>query len=79
MNKHNNWQQMLGYANENLADTGYSILVVEPEEGFYNCEIRKNGELDNLYAENYYEDELSDLINDAWHYIINNLGTEFAI
>ena len=54
-------------ANEDLDKFGYSLLIVEPEEGFYNCEIRKDGELVETYAENYYEDELSDLITDAWH------------
>ena len=54
-------------ANEDLDKFGYSLLIVEPEEGFYNCEIRKNGELVETYAENYYEDELSDLITEAWH------------
>ena len=54
-------------ANEDLDKFGYSLLIVEPEEGFYNCEIRKDGELVETYAENYYEDELSDLITEAWH------------
>lgn len=67
MNKYNDWQTMLVMANEDLGKFGYSILIVEPEEGFYNCEIRMDGELIETYAENYYEDELSDLITDAWH------------
>ena len=67
MNRYNDWQTMLKYANEDLDKFGYSLLIVEPEEGFYNCEIRKDGNLVETYAENYYEDELSDLITDAWH------------
>ena len=67
MNRYNDWQTILKLANEDLEKFGYSLLIVEPEEGFYNCEIRKDGELVETYAENYYEDELSDLITEAWH------------
>ena len=67
MNRYNDWQGLLKMANEDLDKFGYSLLMVEPEEGFYNCEIRKDGNLVETYAENYYEDELSDLITDAWH------------
>jgi hypothetical protein len=67
MNRYNDWQGLLKMANEDLDKFGYSLLIVEPEEGFYNCEIRKDGNLVETYAENYYEDELSDLITDAWH------------
>ena len=67
MNRYNDWQGLLEMANEDLGKFGYSLLIVEPEEGFYNCEIHKDGELVETYAENYYEDELSDLITDAWH------------
>ena len=71
MNRYNDWQTLLAYANEDLEKAGYSLLIVEPEEGFYNCEIRKDGELVEVYAENYYEDELSDLVNDALHYALH--------
>jgi hypothetical protein len=67
MNRYNDWQGLLKMANEDLEQFGYSLLIVEPEEGFYNCEIRKDGELVETYAENYYEDELTDLITEAWH------------
>jgi hypothetical protein len=67
MNRYNDWQGLLKMANEDLDKFGYSLLIVEPEEGFYNCEIRKDGELVETYAENYYEDELTDLITEAWH------------
>ena len=67
MNRYNDWQGLLKMANEDLDKFGYSLLIFEPEEGFYDCEICKDGELVETYAENYYEDELSDLITDAWH------------
>ena len=69
-NRYNNWKQLLEYANEELEKTGYSILLVEPEEGFYNCEIWKNGKKERTYAENFYEDELADLVNDAWSFTL---------
>jgi len=69
MNRRNDWQKMLATANEALDKSGYSLLIVEPEEGFYNCEIYHNGKLREVYAENYYEDELDDLIQDAWGYL----------
>ena len=62
------WKYILKVANENLLD-GYSIMIVEPEEGFYDCEIRKDGELIEVYANNYYENELVELIEDCFHYI----------
>lgn len=67
MNRYNDWQGLLKMANEDLEKFGYSLLIVEPEEGFYNCEVWKDGEMQDTYAENYYEDELSDLVMDAWH------------
>ena len=67
MNRYNAWQTILEMANEDLEKFGYSILLVEPEEGFYSCEFWKDGELVETYAENYYEDELCALLTDAWH------------
>lgn len=68
MNRCNDWKGLLERANEDLDKHGYSLLIVEPEEGFYNCEICLNGRDENeVYAENYYEDELYNLIMDVWH------------
>lgn len=69
MNRRNEWQKILEIANNDLALYGYSLLIVEPEEGFYNCEIWKDGEHVDTYAENYYEDELDELVNDAWYFV----------
>ena len=74
MNKYNDWQTLLAHANEALEKTGYSLLITEPEDGFYDCEIRMNGELVEVYAENYFEDELTDLVTDAWHYVYKEIG-----
>ena len=70
MNRYNDWQGLLKLANEDLEKFGYSLLIVEPEEGFYNCEIWKDGEEPKTYAENFYEDELEDLLEDAWVYVL---------
>jgi hypothetical protein len=76
MNTRNDWQYILQLANEDLGLIRYSILITEPEEGFYNCEIWKDGEMVELYAENYYENELNDLVTEVWHYINNILEEE---
>ena len=69
MNRYNDWENLLRIYNEDLEETGYSIDIVQPEDGFYNCEIWKNGKRVEVYAENYFEDELSDLLHDAFYYV----------
>lgn len=70
MNRINNWEQTLEYANEELGKYGFAIKLTEPEdEGCFNCEIWKDGELLETYAENYYEDELAGLVEEAWNYV----------
>lgn len=60
MNRTDNWQEILRLANEDLSPRGIAIKV-ENDEGSYSVFI------DGIpYAENYYEDELSDCVNDAW-------------
>lgn len=68
MNRRNDWENLLRISNKDLEKTGYSIDIVQPEDGFYNCEIWKDGKRVEVYAENYYEDELSDLVMDAASY-----------
>jgi hypothetical protein len=69
MNRCNDWENLLRIFNEDLEKTGYSIDIVQPEDGYYNCEIWKDGKRVEVYAENYFEDELSDLGSDAFHYV----------
>ena len=71
MNRHNDWENLLKYANEDLAVHGYELKIYE-EDGCYSCDIWKDGKALEIYAENYFEDELSDLINDAWHYVLTD-------
>jgi hypothetical protein len=73
MNRCNDWQTSLKYANEDLEPTGFSILMVEPEEGSFDCQVWKDDEFLETYAGNYYEDELCALIEDAVAYIKREL------
>lgn len=60
MNRINDWQELLRLANEDLSPRGIAIKV-EDDEGRYSVYI------DGIpFAENYYEDELSECVNDAW-------------
>ena len=70
MNRINDWENLLKIANEELNPKGFGLKVYEPEEeGFYFLDIYKDEKYLETYAENYYEDELSDLLIDAWHYV----------
>lgn len=75
MNTHNDWENLLRIFNEDLEKTGYSIKITDYyNDGCYTCEFYKDGVSVMVYAENYYEDELSDLITDANHYILTTLA-----
>lgn len=74
MNRYNDWKNLLRIYNKDLDKTGYSMLITEDDDGYYSCEIRKDGELVEIYAENYWEDELSDLIISAAHHILTFLA-----
>ena len=70
MNKRNDWENLLELANKDLARQKISISITCPEEeGFYQCDILQDGIVVETYAENFYEEELSDLITEAWHYV----------
>ncbi len=73
MNKCNDWKNLLRICNEDLEKTGYSLLLTEDEDCYYSCEIWKDGKMLGVYAENYWEDELTDLITDATHHILTYL------
>lgn len=60
------WMETLIQANKALADKGCRIIITEPEEGFFQCDIIVPKT--ETYAENYYENELTNLIEDAFHY-----------
>ena len=75
MNTRNDWENLLRICNEGLGKTGYSIKITDYyDDGCYTCEFMKDGVSVMVYAENYYEDELSSLITDANHYILTTLA-----
>ena len=74
MNRYNDWEGLLSIFNEDLEKTGYSLRIVEDKDGYYSCEVWKDGKFIDVYAENYWEDELSDLITDAAHHVLTYLA-----
>ena len=75
MNTRNDWENLLRIFNKDLKRTGYSIKITDyNNDGCYTCEFIKYGVSVMVYAENYYEDELSSLITDAHHYILTTLA-----
>lgn len=64
-NKVNNWEELLKLANEDLIQQQVYINVNSNGDGTYTIEIVDNDRVE-CYADGYYEDELGDLINDAW-------------
>jgi hypothetical protein len=74
MNKYNDWENLLRISNEDLKKSGYSLRIVDDRDGYYSCDILKDGKFFDIYGENYYEDELSDLITDASHYVLTTLA-----
>ena len=69
MNRRNEWENLLKTANEDLKADGIRISIDDDEEeGYFRCIIYKGNRKIETYAENYYEDELGELINDAWSY-----------
>ena len=59
---------MLSTANENLKPYGKSISVNDYEDdGNYTCEIRDRKGKVILYAECFYEENLPEIITNAWN------------
>lgn len=61
MNKRNDWEWLLEKANEDLKKYNSKIEVEQDEDGYYFVTV--NG---YDFADNNFEDELYDLVNDAW-------------
>ena len=65
-NRVNNWQELLKLANKDLANYN-TRLTLEEFDGSYTLYIESTTTKKwETYAEGYYEDELSELVNDAW-------------
>lgn len=69
MNRRKEWKRILSIANADLKLYGFEIKIIPDGEGAYDCDIYKDGEEVENYAGCYYEDELDELVNDAWHYV----------
>lgn len=63
-NKVNNWKELLKLANKDLKKYNAEIGVYD-HDGEFSVTVVVNGE-EREFADGYYEDELGDLINDAW-------------
>ena len=75
MDTRNDWENLLRIYNEGLEKSGYSIKITDYyNDGCYTCEFMRDGGSVMVYAENYYEDELSDLITDAAHHVLTYLA-----
>jgi len=69
MDNKKEWQAQLDHANERLAPLGMRLTVNVDEEGFFSLLVSGPHGKDVLtYAENYYEDELEELITEAQAY-----------
>lgn len=66
-NRVNNWKELQKLANEDLKKYDAEIGVYD-HDNVYSVTIVVNG-VEEEYADNYYEDELGDLINDAWAHV----------
>lgn len=66
-NRVNNWEQLLELANKDLKKYGVEINVLFVDDtGDYDLHIFYPDGTTDIFAQNYYEDELGELVNDAW-------------
>lgn len=81
------WEKLRNVANEELMKYNAMLSVYEDEDGCYSLDIifgldfnakpfdiTKYKECET-YAVNYYENELTNLVNEAWHYALNKVTT----
>ena len=75
-NRINNWEQLLEMANKDLKGKGAELIFTLDDDGYCGLKIKYDigGTFTDTYAENYYEDELSDLINEAWSHARIKIG-----
>lgn len=80
MNTHNNWEQLRDFANEELKKHNAMLSVYEALDGTFDIDILYDLDFTaepfditkyqecETFASNYYENELADVITEAWHY-----------
>jgi hypothetical protein len=65
-NRVNNWKELLKLANKDLKKYN-KVIKLEEIDGSYTLYIEDTADKSfDTYAEGYYEDELGELVNDAW-------------
>lgn len=62
------WQQDLEEANAKFEKFGIKIVITEAD-GFYRGTIVKGDGSEEVYADNYYESELEELVHDTVEYV----------
>lgn len=71
MNKRNEWETTLQMANEDLKQYGMEIIVrpdgpgMEVDDDYHTVFIKDDDE-EEVFADNYYEHELGEVVNEAW-------------
>ena len=71
-NKVNNWEQLLELANKDLERYRVKMNVVHVDNtADYDLHILYPDGTTDIFAQNYYEDELGELVNDAWAHARN--------
>lgn len=60
-------EELLEKANNDLKEHGIQLEITPDGEGYFGLVIIDNGETED-YAQGYFENELEDLIDEAWHY-----------
>ena len=71
MNIRNDWEATLKMANEDLKEHGMEIIVrgdgpgMEVDSDYYTVFI-KEGDEEDVFADNYFAEELGEVVNDAW-------------
>ncbi len=71
MNTRNDWEGTLQMANEDLKQYGMEIIVRPDGPGMevdddYHTVFIKDGDEEEVFADNYYERELGEVVNEAW-------------
>ena len=75
-NRVNNWRELLDLANKDLKKYNAEIGVYD-HDGEFSVTVVVNGE-EREFADGYYEDELGDLINDAWAHVKAKVKPQMA-
>ena len=73
---------LVNFANENLKKYDKELQIVRHEDGYYGLDIltinpdgnAETGTVKEIetYAENYFENELEELVRDAYHFVREN-------